>query len=167
MRDERPRPGAPVSRRALIGLAVWSAPTVILASASPAHAASTSGDTPIAKLRIDPGYMMDNARKYDPATNSNRGPLRIYIRVRYDVDIQYWPTPDPASATVPWTVSMTGPRGPLTLTGAATISRGGYSQQIVWYPGENDYPIPAGTYTATLTIYGSDGSKTAATSILV
>ncbi|WP_424710817.1 hypothetical protein [Microbacterium sp. SLBN-111] len=55
--------------------------------------------------------------------------------------------------------------GSSTLSGTLSIAIGGYAQDVRWYPSETGYPIPVGTYTFTMTLYGSDGSASATTTI--
>lgn len=144
------------TRRAVLTAAAWVVP-LVAATSVPASAQS-GGSVPVSKVRINPGYTVQNASKYDPATGTNRGPLVIYVCANYDQDITWWPDPDPSVAVLPYTVQVDGPRGATTLSGALTIPIGGYAQEVRWYPGEEVFPVPVGTYTFTMTLYGSDGS---------
>lgn len=156
------------ARRTVLVASAWAMP-VIASTFVPALAqsAQSRGSVPASKVRVSPDFLAADADRYDPATGVNRGPIVVYVRARYDQNIVWWPTPDPSVATVPYVVQVSGPLGTSTLTGAVTIPIGGYAQQERWYPGPNDFPIPAGTYTFTLTLFGSDGSTSASTSVTV
>lgn len=151
------------ARRALISTATWIAP--VIASTFVPAAAQSGGTVPISKLRIGPDFAADNRHQYDPATQTNRGPLVVYVTALYDQNIVWWPTPDPSVAVLPYVVSVSGPLGSTTLSGTLSIAIGGYAQDVRWYPSETGYPIPAGTYTFTMTLYGSDGSASKTTTI--
>lgn len=149
------RPADP-ARRTLIATAAWVAPAI--ASTFVPAAAQSGGSVPISKLRIGPDFAAENRHQYDPATQTNRGPLVVYATALYDQNIVWWPTPDPSAAVIPYVVSVSGPLGSSTLSGTLSIAIGGYAQDVRWYPSETGYPIPAGTYIFTMTLYGSDGS---------
>lgn len=166
MADDAPStPRSAPTRRAVLTTAAWVVP-LVAATSVPASAQS-GGSVPVSKLRINPGYTVQNASKYDPVTGTNRGPLVIYVCANYDQDITWWPNPDPSVAVLPYTVQVDGPWGATTLSGALTIAIGGYAQEVRWYPGEEVFPVPVGTYTFTMTLYGSDGSTMSTTSITV
>ncbi|MGC0370493.1 hypothetical protein RKD05_002745 [Microbacterium sp. SLBN-111] len=101
------RPADP-ARRAIISTAAWVAPAI--ASTFVPAAAQSGGSVPISKLRIGPDFAAENRHQYDPATNSNRGPLVVYVTALYDQNIVWWPTPDPSAAVLPYVVSVSGPR---------------------------------------------------------
>lgn len=146
------------TRRTVLSATAWVAPA-FAATLVPAVAQSATS-VPIAKLRIGDDWAVTNASKYDPATGTTRGPLAIYASAHYDQNITWWPTRDPEPAVVQYTLEIVppAPAAATTLSGSFSITLGGYTQNLNWYPGENTYPIGAGTYTVTLTIYGSDGS---------
>lgn len=154
------------SRRRLIGAAAWAVPAIVATTTTPAAAAS-GGSVPVAKLRPSSDFAAEDRRQYDPATNTTRGPLAVYVRARYDQNIVWWPTRDPAVATVPYTVLVEGPLGRSTLSGVVSIAIGGYTQEERIYPPDGAHPIPVGTYTFTLVLFGSDGSTSSTTSIVV
>lgn len=158
------RPADP-TRRALISTTAWVAP--VIASTFVPAAAQSGGSVPISKLRIGPDFAVENRRQYDPSTQTNRGPLVVYVTALYDQNVVWWPTPDPSVAVLPYVVSVSGPLGPSALSGALSIAIGGYAQDVRWYPSETGYPIPVGTYTFTMTLYGSDGSTSKTTSVTV
>lgn len=166
MADDAPAPRrVHPSRRAVLTTAAWIAPAV--ASTFVPAAAQSGGSVPVSKLRIGTDYSAINARKYDPATDSNRGPIVVYVTALYDQNITWWPTRDPSVAVLPYVVQVAGPLGSSSLVGTLTIPIGGYGQNVRWYPGENDFPIPAGVYTFTMTLYGSDGSTSKTISLTV
>lgn len=146
------------TRRTVLSATAWVAPA-FAATLVPAVAQSATS-VPVAKLRIGDDWAVTNASKYDPATGTTRGPLAIYASAHYDQNITWWPTRDPEPAVVQYTLEIVppAPAAATTLSGYFSITLGGYAQNLNWYPGENAYPIAAGTYTVTLTIYGSDGS---------
>lgn len=146
------------TRRTVLSATAWVAPA-FAATLVPAVAQSATS-VPIAKLRIGDDWAVTNASKYDPATGTTRGPLAIYASAHYDQNITWWPTRDPEPAVVQYTLEIVppAPAAATTLSGSFSITLGGYAQNLNWYPGENTYPIGSGTYTVTLTIYGSDGS---------
>lgn len=153
------------SRRTVLTASAWAVPVV--ASTFVPASAQSGGSVPVSKVRVSPDFAAQDAHRYDPATGVNRGPLVVYVRARYDQNIVWWPTPDPSVATLPYILQVSGPLGASTLTGVVTIAIGGYTQEQRWYPGPNDFPVPPGTYTFTLTLFGSDGSTSASTSITV
>ncbi|MFW1581993.1 hypothetical protein ACEV7R_23475, partial [Vibrio parahaemolyticus] len=77
---------------------------------------------------------VENRRQYDPSTQTNRGPLVVYVTALYDQNVVWWPTPDPSVAVLPYVVSVSGPLGPSALSGALSIAIGGYAQDVRWYP---------------------------------
>ncbi len=154
------------TRRHLIGSTAWAVPAVVFAVSTPASAAS-GGSVPVAKLRPSSDFAAEDRRQYDPVTNTNRGPLAVYVRARYDQNIVWWPKPDPSVATVPYAVVVDGPLGSTSLGGVLSIAIGGYTQETRMYPVDGTHPIPTGTYTFTLTLWGSDGSTTSTTSVVV
>ncbi|SIR47497.1 hypothetical protein [Microbacterium sp. RURRCA19A] len=166
MPDDAPSSrGGDTSRRAVLSSAAWVAPA-IAATFVPAVAMSATS-VPISKLRIGDDWTVTDGGKYDPVTNTVRGPLAIYASAHYDQNITWWPTRDPEPAMVQYTIEIVppSPAVPTTLAGLFTIALGGYAQNLNWYPDENTYPIAAGTYSVTLTIYGSDGSTSRTTTI--
>lgn len=166
MSDEHRDPKVVPRRRVLTGAAL-AVPAIVLATAVPARASSPEGMVPITKLRVDPSYEAQNGSKYDPATGTTRGPIAIYVRLRYDQNVVWWPEPDPSPAIVPWTISVTGPLGSATLSGSVSVMLGGYAQHLEWYPSETGYPVPPGTYTFTLNIFGTGGSTSATTALTI
>ena len=107
------RPADP-TRRALISTAAWVAP--VIASTFVPAAAQSGGSVPISKLRIGPDFAVENRRQYDPSTQTNRGPLVVYVTALYDQNVVWWPTPDPSVAVLPYVVSVSGPLGPSALS---------------------------------------------------
>lgn len=154
------------SRRALITAAAWAVPAVIVTTETPALAVS-GGSVPVAKIRPSSDFAAEDRRQYDPATNTTRGPLAVYVRARYDQNIVWWPTRDPDVATIPYVVLVDGPLGSSSFSGTVTIALGGYVQDERVYPADGSHPIPVGTYTFTLVLFGSDGSTSSSTSIVV
>ncbi|WP_314457196.1 hypothetical protein [uncultured Microbacterium sp.] len=154
----------PPTRRGVIAAAAWAVPAIVAATATPALAAS-GGSVPVAKIRPSSDFAAQDLHEYDAATNSNRGPIAVYVRARYDQDIVWWPERDPAVAVIPYVVSVEGPLGPSTMTGVLSIPIGGYVQDTRTYPADGTHPVPSGTYRFTLVLFGSDGSKAATTSV--
>lgn len=154
------------SRRRLIGAAAWAVPAIVATATAPAAAVS-GGSVPVAKLRPSSDFAAEDRRQYDPATNTTRGPLAVYVRARYDQNIEWWPKRDPDVATVPYTVLVEGPLGRSSLSGVVSIALGGYTQEERIYPADGSHPIPVGTYTFTLMLFGSDGSTSSTISIVV
>ncbi|MCJ1706790.1 hypothetical protein [Microbacterium sp. VKM Ac-2923] len=152
------------TRRQVIASAAWAVPAIVVVTATPAFAAS-GGSVPVAKLRPSSDFAAENQHRYDPATNTTRGPISVYVRARYDQNIVWWPQRDPDLATVPYTVLVTGPLGSSSLTGVLTISIGGYAQDVRSYPSDGTHPLPAGTYSFTLVLYGGDGSTSTTTTV--
>lgn len=159
------RSNASVSRRRILTSAALAVPAIVLTTAVPARASSSDGMVPITKLRVDPGFAAENAAQYDSVTNTNRGPIAVYVRVRYDQGVVWWPEPDPSPAIVPWTVSVTGSLGSATLSGSVSIALGGYAQHLEWYPSATGFPVPPGVYQFTLTIFGDGGSASSTTTL--
>ncbi|WP_141931215.1 hypothetical protein [Microbacterium sp. SLBN-146] len=156
-----------ISRRRVLTGAALAVPAIVLTTALPARASSSDGMVPIVKLRVDPDFAAENAAQYDPVTNTNRGPIAVYVRVRYDQGVVWWPEPDPSPAIVPWTVSVTGPLGSTTLSGSVSIALGGYAQHLEWYPSATGFPVPPGLYQFTLTIFGTGGSASSTTTLTI
>ncbi|WP_431795500.1 hypothetical protein [Microbacterium enclense] len=165
--DASPTRRADPTRRAVLTAAAWTAP-VIASTFVPAIAQSAAA-VPISKLRIGDDWKVLNGSRYDPATNSTRGPLAIYASAHYDQNVTWWPTRDPEPALVQYTLQVVPPTPaePTTLSGSLSIALGGYAQQLNWYPGENVYPLATGTYTVTFTIYGSGGTASEVKSIVL
>lgn len=153
------------SRRAVLSTAAWTAPALV-STFVPAAAQSTRTAS-VEKVRIAPDYTVVDQRQYDPVTGSNRGPLMVYVSALYDQNVTWWPTPDPDRVLVSYLVEVSGPLGPKRIGGQLEIMRGGYAQQLIWYPGKKEYPLPPGEYGITLTIYGADGSKSAVRTIVI
>lgn len=154
----------PRTRRQVLSSAAWTVPAIVAVTATPAFA-SSGGSVPAAKLRPSPDFAAQNQHQYDPVTGTTRGPIAVYVRARYDQNIVWWPHRDPDVATVPYTVLVEGPLGSSSLTGAVVISIGGYAQDVRIYPTGGAHPLPVGTYTFTLVLYGSDGSTSRTTTV--
>lgn len=154
------------TRRRVISAAAWTVPAIVSVTVTPALA-SSGGGVPVAKIRPSSDFAAQDLHEYDPATNTNRGPIAVYVRARYDQNIVWWPQPDPAVAVIPYTVSVDGPLGPSSMTGALTISIGGYAQDVRTSPLDGVHPLPVGTYRFTLALDGSDGTTSATTTVEV
>lgn len=163
--DAQPEGRTAASRRAILTAAAWTAPAI--ASTFVPAVAQSGRTVPVAKVRIGPDYSVLNESQYDPATNTNRGPIVVYVTALYDQNIVWWPTPDPRVVVVPYVVSVSGPLGSTSLSGSLMIALGGYAQDVRWYPGKTQFPVPPGEYVFTLTIYGSDGSTSSTTRITI
>ncbi|MBB3158584.1 hypothetical protein FHS07_002280 [Microbacterium proteolyticum] len=152
------------TRRHLVSAAAWAVPAIAVVAATPAHA-SSGGSVLVAKIRPGSDFTAQNLHQYDGATNTNRGPIAVYVRARYDQNIVWWPQSDPAVAVIPYAVAVEGPLGPSSMTGVLSIAIGGYAQDVRTYPTDGVHPVPTGTYRFTLVLFGSDGSATATTSV--
>lgn len=154
IRDTASTASKSVDRRTLLKAGAWAAPVVLLTTAAPAMAASIE-PVPTAQLTVTSGALTNSG------TGGALGPLS------WAGGTIAWSrsTPgQPTTASVSYTVAISGPGVSTTLVTSATNIANGSSFPV---PGLTwgTAPLAGGTYTITLTAFGSDGSKSATSSV--
>lgn len=155
IRDTASTASKSVDRRTLLKAGAWAAPVVLLTTAAPAMAASIE-PVPTAQLTVTSGAL----------TNSGAGGALGPLSWAGGTIAWSRSTPgQPTTASVSYTVAISGPGVPSTtlVTSATNIPNGGSFAVpgLTW----GTAPLAAGTYTITLTAFGSDGSKSATSSV--
>lgn len=154
IRDTTPVSSKSVDRRTLLKAGAWAAPVVLLTTAAPAMAASIE-PVPTAQLTVTSGALTNATTPQALGPLTWAGGTIAWSRA----------TPgQPTTASVSYTVAITGPGVSTTLvTSATNIANGGSFTVpgLTW----GTAPLAAGTYTITLTAFGSDGSKSATSSV--
>ena len=149
-------PARGIGRRQLMKAGAWAAPVLVMAVAAPAAAAS-DGTVPVAQLTAQ-AYALSNLN-----ANGTPGPLQWA-----GGQIGWWTVPagSPTLANVSYTVILTGPGGlsvPLVAAGVANITQNG--AHVFPVANYGTQPMAGGTYTVTLTVFGSNGSTSAQSSV--
>jgi hypothetical protein len=157
--DIAPTASKGVDRRTLLKAGAWAAPVLVLTTASPAMAASVE-PVPSAQLTVASGTLTN------AGTSDATGPI---VWAGGTIAWSRSTPGQPTIASVGYTVSLTGPGGLSTtlVTNSTNIPNGA----TFTVPGLS-YPSPAaaltaGTYTITLTAIGTDGNKSAQTSVIL
>lgn len=144
-----------VDRRTLLKAGAWAAPVLVLTTAAPAMAASVE-TVPAAQLTATPGALTNAGLSGALGPLSWAGGTIAWSRSSPG---------DPTTASVSYTVSITGPDGVAheLITNSTNIVNGGsFPVSALSY---GTAPLAAGAYTLTLTVFGNDVAKSATSTV--